>query len=141
MKGAEHSSAFSVFGSPKSKVVLLGPSSLFANLISEARSFSIEHVSPATLVQQEISPQKRLAAYRKWFWGRKPDAGFLLEGFPATSLQAKVFDDWLEARGEILTAVIAADASFPEVQTHYRTQGLLIEADCAVSQDLSLSKV
>ena len=139
MKGAEHSSAFSVFGSPKSKVVLLGPSSLSADLISEARSFSIEHVSPATLVQQEISPLGLLAVFRKWFWGRKPDAGFLLEGFPATLLQAKVFDEWLESRGETLTAVIAASGN-PDVQTHYRTQGLLLEATLAPDQqDLSLS--
>jgi adenylate kinase len=137
VKGAEHSSAFSVFGSPKAKLVVLGPSPLPADLISGARSFSIEHVSPATLVQQEISQQALLAVFRKWFWSRKPDAGFLLEGFPATLLQAKVFDEWLEARGETLTAVIApgqtvkASANEEDVRTHYRTQGLLREADCA----------
>jgi adenylate kinase len=143
VKGAEHSSAFSVFGSPKSKLVVLGSSSHFADLISGARSFSIEHVSPATLVQQEISHHATIAAFRKWFWSRKPDAGFLLEGFPATLLQAKVLDEWLEARGETLTAVIAAGSAFADIQTHYRTQGLLLEADCALAarpQDLSLSK-
>ena len=71
-----------------------------------------------------------LALLRKWFWARKPDAGFLLEGFPATVLQALVFDEWLEARGETLTAVLAAPlpAEFStqqDVVTHYRTQGLL----------------
>ena len=96
----------------------------------------LEHVSPALLVQQEISRRTRsalprdvnqlhLALLRKWFWARKPDAGFLLEGFPATLLQALVFDEWLEARGENLTAVFAAPASPAGVVTHYRTFGLL----------------
>ena len=111
---------------------------------------NLEHVSPAFLVQQEISrrtplgqsaaqaltrgstvsDQLHLALLRKWFWARKPDAGFLLEGFPATLLQALVFDEWLEARGENLTACFTshsspADPVRDEVVTHYRTQGLL----------------
>lgn len=71
---------------------------------------------------------------RKWFWTRKPDAGFALTGFPATLLQAKVFDEWLDARGEALDGVInateshtsanAADAQL--VIEHYRTHGLLV---------------
>jgi adenylate kinase len=71
-----------------------------------------------------------LALMRKWFWARKPDAGFLLEGFPATLLQAMVFDEWLEARGENLTAVLPAPgpAGDDSVATHYRTQGLLPES-------------
>ncbi|HEX2861591.1 MAG TPA: nucleoside monophosphate kinase [Lacunisphaera sp.] len=104
-----------------------------------------EHVSPALLVQQEISrrtplgqqagqaltrgsavPDRvHLALLRKWFWARKPDAGFLLEGFPATLLQALVFDEWLEARGENLTACLVAPAAPADVVTHYRTQGLV----------------
>ncbi len=102
-------------------------------------------------MQQEISRRTRsalprdlnqlhLALLRKWFWARKPDAGFLLEGFPATLLQALVFDEWLEARGETLTAVFSAPLSSDlssvasakaealakdDVVTHYRTQGLL----------------
>ena len=88
-------------------------------------------------MQQEISRRTRsalprdlnqlhLALLRKWFWARKPDAGFLLEGFPATLLQALVFDEWLEARGETLTACFAAAPHAADsVVTHYRTQGLL----------------
>lgn len=90
-------------------------------------------------MQQEISRRTRsalprdvsqahLALLRKWFWARKPDAGFLLEGFPATLLQALVFDEWLEARGETLTACFAAPSAPADVVTHYRTQGLLHEA-------------
>jgi adenylate kinase len=90
-------------------------------------------------VQQEISRRTRsalprglnqfhLALLRKWFWARKPDAGFLLEGFPATLLQALVFDEWLEARGEILTGAFALDPQAADtVVTHYRTQGLPIK--------------
>jgi adenylate kinase len=148
VKRPEYSSAFSALGSPKAKILLLGPEGAhFASLKAEARSFSIEHVSPATLVQQEISrrtphgqqaavalsrgtaapDQLLLAVFRKWFWARKPDAGFLLEGFPATLLQARVFDEWLDARGENLTAVFAPPAASAAevVIAHYRTQGLL----------------
>ena len=132
------SRALSALGNPKAKLLLLGPSGPhFAGLITEARSFSIEHVSPATLVQQEISrrtprgpaaaDQQALAVFRKWFWARKPDAGFLLEGFPATLLQALVFDEWLEASGENLTACLATPSAPADVLTHYRTQGLACE--------------
>ena len=157
LESAATSRALSALGNPKAKLILLGPTGpLQADLITEARSFSIEHVSPAALVPPEISrrtprgspaaDQSTLAAFRKWFWARKPDAGFLLEGFPATLLQAKVLDEWLEARGETLTAALvpmplspalAADA----VVAHYRTQGLLTGAVRAVPQDPSLAKV
>jgi adenylate kinase len=147
VKGPEHSSPFSTFAPAKVKFLLLGPSGpLLAGLVAQGRSLNLEHVSPASLVQQEISrrtpvgqqaaaaltpgsagPDRfQLALLRKWFWARKPDAGFLLEGFPATLLQALVFDEWLEARGETLTACFAADPLSAEpVVTHYRTQGLL----------------
>jgi adenylate kinase len=134
---AEHSSPFSTFASAKAKVLLLGPSGPhFAGLASQGRSLNLEHVSPASLVQQEISRRTRsalprdlnqlhLALLRKWFWARKPDAGFLLEGFPATLLQALVFDEWLEARGETLTACFVASLPTADsIVTHYRTQGL-----------------
>lgn len=75
-----------------------------------------------------LSDDLTLAVLRKWFWARKPDAGFLLEGFPATLLQAKVFDEWVEARSETLTAVLDSDSASAEVATHYRTQGLLTGA-------------
>jgi adenylate kinase len=155
--GPEHSSPFSTFASAKVKFLLLGQSGPhFAGLVNQGRSLNLEHVSPALLVQQEISrrtptgqqaaaaitrgsavpDQLHLALLRKWFWARKPDAGFLLEGFPATLLQALVFDEWLEARGETLTAVLSAHGSSADLSsvalakedpviTHYRTQGLL----------------
>jgi len=152
VKGAEHSSAFSALASAKAKILLLGQSGPhFADLVSRGRSLNIEHVSPAFLVQQEISrrtphgqqaelaisrsasPQNidriHLAILRKWFWARKPDAGFLLEGFPATLLQALVFDEWLEARGETITCCFGPDLQNADpVVTYYRTQGLLFGA-------------
>jgi len=78
--------------------------------------------------------QLHLAVFRRWFWARKPDAGFLLEGFPATLLQARVLDDWLETRNETLTGCFAADVlSADPVVTHYRTQGLLLGATRAAA--------
>ena len=80
-----------------------------------------------------VTDQTLIAVLRKWFWARKPDAGFLLEGFPATLLQAKVFDEWLETRGENLTAVFAQPSASADVITYYRTQGLPHGVTCAAS--------
>lgn len=100
------------------------------------RSLNFEHVSPAGLLRLEISRRSpsrsaagddpTLALMRRWFFARKPDAGFVLTGFPATLLHAKVFDEWLDARDESLDAVIAADARHPAIE-HYRTLGLFHE--------------
>jgi len=118
--------------------------------MNQTRSLNFEHVSPAGLMRQEISrrtplgmiaeraashgktvdDETTLALMRRWFWSRKPDAGFALTGFPATLLQAKVFDEWLEARDEALHGVIVGDeAPASSVVEHYRTYGLVIEAD------------
>ncbi len=114
------------------------------------RSLNIEHVSSADLIAREISRQTPagrevaranrqgsplpteplLAILRRWFWTRKPDAGFALSGFPATLLQAQVFDDWLETRDESLDAVLAStDSIGGPVHEHYRTLGLLQAAE------------
>lgn len=68
-----------------------------------------------------------LAAFRRWYMTRKPDAGFLLEGFPATMLQALVFDEWLDTRNELLDAVIVAADAPRDVVDYYRNTGLLWE--------------
>lgn len=68
--------------------------------------------------------ERTLAALRRWYWTRKPDAGFLLEGFPATLLQAIVFDEWLEARAENLDAVIAASDADSQLIQYYSDRGL-----------------
>lgn len=118
--------------------------------MNQLRSLNIEHVSPAGLMRQEISrrtplgllaeravrhgkpvdDETTLALMRRWFWARKPDAGFALSGFPATLLQAKVFDEWLESRDEALHSVIVGkEAPANTIVEHYRTLGLAIEAD------------
>ncbi|MFA6962654.1 MAG: nucleoside monophosphate kinase [Opitutaceae bacterium] len=117
--------------------------------MNQLRSLNIEHVSPAELIRLEISrgsplgqtvekairqespltDETMIALVRRWFWARKPDAGFALAGFPATLLQAKVFDEWLDARDENINGVIAASDSNESVVEHYRTLGLLLEDD------------
>ena len=146
------SNLFSHFGpSAKIKLVIIDSEiSSSESLTHQLRSLNIEHVSPAGLMRQEISrrtplglnaerasrtgktasDETTLALMRRWFWARKPDAGFALTGFPATLLQAKVFDEWLEARDESLHGVFALGRSLGDsVVEHYRTLGLLNETD------------
>ena len=134
------SGLFSRFGPPaKTKLLLLGsPDFRSENLMNQVRSLNLEHVSPATLMRSEISRRSRsagtdeattLALLRRWFFARKPDAGFVLTDFPATLLQALVFDEWLDARDEALSAAVVAGPGSPEsVVAHYRSLGLLFEA-------------
>lgn len=133
----------------KVKVVFADQESFDSETASVFRSLNIEHVSPSLLMQTEISRSTSLGAaaqrdtrqgrtwseatvlavMRKWFWARKPDAGFLLTGFPATLLQAKVFDEWVETRGELLHGVFHAPSSHSvEIVAHYRNHGLALEA-------------
>ena len=122
----------------RAKFLLLGSTDfLVENLMNRARSLNIEHVSPARLVRPEISRRpvsavaeeaNTLALMRRWFFARKPDAGFVLSEFPATLLQAKVFDEWLDARDESLQGVFVSLGSNESVVLHYRTLGLIIEA-------------
>lgn len=118
----------------KAKLVILGPlDSLSEDLVSRVRSLNLEHVSPLSLKRPEISRRptsvaveeaNRLSLMRRWFFARKPDAGFLLTDFPATLLQAKVFDEWLETRDESLQAVFVTAQTEPSVRQHYVTLGL-----------------
>jgi adenylate kinase len=121
----------------QTKVLLLGPiDSRREEMIDRARSLQIEHVSPAGLMRRGISRSRgsadgdeanSLALLRRWFFARKPDAGFVLTDFPATLLQAKVFDEWLDARGEEIDAAVAGSGAPGPVVGHYRTLGLLVE--------------
>jgi adenylate kinase len=139
------------------KLVVLGSlDGLFPPESDPFRSLHIEHVSPAALVSREIcrrSPlgqsaelaQQRgtpvpaetvVALLRRWFMARKPDAGFCLSGgFPATLLQARILDEWLDARDESLEAVIAPDAASArsELADYYRLHGLLVVHDAAAA--------
>ena len=120
----------------KAKLLCLGsPDSHLESLMTKARSLNIEHVSPANLMRSEISRRRgpaavdeaNLANLRRWFFARKPDAGFILTDFPATLLQAQVLDEWLDARDENLTAVIVSPGASAPIVEHYRTLGLLTE--------------
>src|ERR1700722_8605547 len=125
----------------RAKLLLLGsPDCRPEDLMNRARSLHIEHVSPACLMQRGISRRSGpsgvdeasiLALLRRWFFARKPDAGFVLTDFPATLLQAKVFDEWLDARDEEIGAVIAGPGASGPVVEHYRTLGLLVEEAAA----------
>ena len=104
--------------------------------MNRARSLQLEHVSPAGLMRRGISRPSGpaggqeasiLALLRRWYFARKPDAGFVLTDFPATLLQAKVFDEWLDSRDEELDAVYAGENANLPVIEHYRTLGLLVE--------------
>ena len=129
---------FGGFGpAAKAKFLLLGSSDFHSSLMNRARSLNLEHVSPLRLKGPEISRRTAsaaaeeahlLALMRRWFFARKPDAGFVLTDFPATLLQAKVFDEWLDARDEALDAVFAGPGHSTTVVEHYRTLGLLNEA-------------
>src|SRR5688572_33465843 len=111
--------------------------------MDRARSLNLEHVSPLSLKGPEISRRtasaaaeedRRLALMRRWFFARKPDAGFVLTDFPATLLQAIVFDEWLDARNEALSAVVVGPGANALVVDHYRTLGLLHEAGPLASE-------
>ena len=139
-RGGRHERPFARFG-PQARLSHLSPRfTRFSpeNLMNRACSLNLEHVSPATLMRLEISRHPACAAVdeattlallRRWFFARKPDAGFVLTDFPATLLQAKVLDEWLDARDEALSAAIVAGPGSPgPVVSHYRTLGLLVEA-------------
>jgi adenylate kinase len=110
--------------------------------LDQIRSLNLEHVSPARLQGPGISQRPadavteeghRIALVRRWFFARKPDAGFVLTDFPATLLQAKVFDEWLDARDESLSVVVCGKDAPALLVDHYRSLGLLQEAcDLAV---------
>lgn len=143
---ADISDPFAGFGpSAKAKFILLGSGQ---SLPDRIRSLNLEHVSPTRLKRPEISrvlptsgsvdlrpaeiaakEAATLALMRRWFFARKPDAGFVLTDFPATLLQARVFDEWLASRDEALNgAVIFGSDASKELIRHYQTLGLVIEA-------------
>lgn len=132
------SDLFAGSGRPaKAKVLLLGsPDFRPESLMNQVRSLNLEHVSPVHLKGPEISRRTApaaadeahlLALMRRWYFARKPDAGFFLTDFPATLLQAKVFDEWLDARDETLDAVLGGAGADECVLEHYRLLGLLTE--------------
>lgn len=121
----------------RTKILVLGPARLLPESVADqVSSLNLEHVSPAGMMRPGISRRHPVPApagtdaatalLRRWFFARKPDAGFLLAEFPATLLQAKILDEWLDDRDEVLDTVLATDPGHPAVD-HYRTLGLLWE--------------
>ncbi len=83
-----------------------------------------------------VPAETLVALARRWFMARKPDAGFALTGgFPATLLQARILDEWLDARDESLDGVVALSPASArgELADYYRTHGLLLEAASVAS--------
>lgn len=150
------SNPFSVPVSRSTKLLILdGAAGLPEAWLDQFRSLHIEHVSPGALVSQEICRRSPLgqsaglamqrgtpvpaetivALARRWFMARKPDAGFALQGFPATLLQARILDEWLDARDESLDAVVALTPASTrgELADYYRLHGLLVETEPALA--------
>lgn len=144
------SSLFPITAGRSTKLLVLdGGAGLSEAWLGHLRSLHIEHVSPGLLVSQEICRRSPLgqsaqlamqrgttvpagtivALARRWFMARKPDAGFALTGFPATLLQARILDEWLDARDESLDAVLAFTPALAggELADYYRLHGLLVE--------------
>src|SRR5262245_44437709 len=89
----------------RAKILVLGPARRLPDSVADqVLSLKIEHVSPAGMMRPEISRRHPVPApagsdaatalMRRWFFARKPDAGFLLAEYPATLLQAKILDEW-----------------------------------------------
>ncbi len=145
------SDLFSLLGSPKSKLLILQTGAeCSGSPLERNRSLISEHVSTEALLAAESQRQTPLGAalrraaksggapadetvlavLRRWYFARRVDSGFRLDGFPRTNLQALVFDEWLEARGESLDACLClARTSCAEtpVASYYRQRGLLLE--------------
>lgn len=144
------SELFSLLGSPKSKLLILSPSVECSGSTLDYRSLISEHVSTEALLSAEaqrdtpVGASLRRAAkssrapaddtilsvLRRWYFGRRAESGFRLVGFPQTALQALVFDEWLETRGETLDACIRPHQSvdvFTSAAEYYRERGLLVE--------------
>lgn len=61
-----------------------------------------------------VPDEPTLSVMRKWFFSRKADKGFLLDGFPRNLLQARVLGEWLEARREVLAGCLYLELELDE---------------------------
>jgi adenylate kinase len=154
---------FSLLGSSKSKLLILPPEAECSGSTSDTVcSLISEHVSTEALLSAESQRQTPygaalrraaksrcapadetvIAVLRRWYFARRAESGFRLLGFPRTVLQALVFDEWLESRGESLDAclwLVSAGVPMPDVAAYYRQRGLLLEIAEADVQALSQS--
>jgi adenylate kinase len=145
------SQLFSLFGSTKSRLLILqSGAECSGSTLEFYRSLISEHVSTEALLTAESQRQTPLGAalrraaksrcapaddtvlavLRRWYFARRAANGFCLLGFPRTVLQALVFDEWLETRGEALDACVCIagpDGSLPLTAEYFRSRGLLFE--------------
>jgi adenylate kinase len=157
------SELFSLFGSPKSKLLILSPGAECSGSAPVfSRSLISEHVSIEALLSAESQRQTPLGAalrravksrcapadetvlavLRRWYFARRAESGFCLMGFPRTALQALVFDEWLETRGETLDACLCLPGATGQAGAsaeYYRERGLLVEVTEAHALALSQS--
>ena len=97
-----------------------------------------------------VTDDAMLAVMRRWYWSRKSNRGFVLSGFPATVIQAMVFDQWLDERDEALTACLwldetgtssaAASVNNRRVAAHYQERGLLFHLQPGVASDAAVGQ-
>ncbi len=155
------SDLFSLLGSSKSKLLILQTGAECSGSVPEfTRSLISEHVSTEALLSVESQRQTSLGAalrravksrcvpadetvlavLRRWYFARRTERGFLLWGFPRNVMQAIVFDEWLETRGESLDACVwfaGAAGAVPEAVDYYRSRGLLLQMPEVASPVLS----
>ncbi len=114
------------------KFILMGaPGAGKGTLAANLRTSKREHISSGELFRQEINggtplgvkiqdtikrgelvrDDLTISLMRKWFWGRRPSQGFILDGFPRTLMQARCFDEWMDARNEVLTGCLLLELS------------------------------
>jgi len=124
---SDHANGSSASRRPGPNLILLGPPGAGkGSLAAKLASLNFEHVSSGDFFRQEIatgselgrefarvlkegafvSDEMTLAVMRKWYFGRKKNRGFLLDGFPRNLLQSQVFDEWLAQRREKLDAAL-----------------------------------
>jgi adenylate kinase len=116
----------------KRRVILLGPpgsgkGTIASRLVS---GFGLRHLSTGHWFRREMREGtgigKRITQFmdrgelvpdtivlelmEEWLAAQPTADGFLLDGFPRTVPQAQAFDEWLDARGTPVEAVIFCDA-------------------------------
>ena len=99
----------------------------------------------ARAAARPVNDETMLAIMRRWFWSRRNHRGFVLTGFPASVVQAMVFDQWLDERDESLTACLWLDETGTStaptevgengVGSYYRERGLRFDVGSAQPQD------
>ncbi len=130
---------FSPLAIARSRLVLTGLRGAVrdrvADLLRSLKDFEFFTADEAAPIRDARDPAEdaTLAAARRWFWARKPGRGFAIAGFPRSGLEARVLDEWLEARDESLTACVAFAPAAAAVADFYRQRAQLLSIDASGS--------